>query len=240
MGHRGVGNREVDAVVDLRQQRGGVAAEAEAGGADPRNALALEMIDQHPQITDRLRHRLGEVGESGHEQLGAVERRAGAAAAAVKRQGEQDDVPALGEELAQAEEGRVERRAGGAEPVDHDQRRPRTIVMAPVLGARHRVVGRCPEAAGEVRVQRLKRALEAQQFDVTADVLEPAAGARVHGDRRGGWAEHLHRVMRGGERRVVLQPPAFGLGVQEDAGGDHGGSGGGGQRRPDGVVAQDD
>ena len=80
MGDRRVGDGEVEPVIHLGQQGGGVPAEAEAGGADPRRAPALEVVEDHPQVTDRLAHRLGQVGEAGHEQLGAVERRARALA----------------------------------------------------------------------------------------------------------------------------------------------------------------
>ncbi len=67
--------------------------------------------------------------------------------------------------------------------MDGDQRGARAVVVAPVLGASDRVVGGGAEAAGQVGVQRLERALEAQQLDVATEPLQAAAGPCVHGNR---------------------------------------------------------
>ena len=171
------------------------------------------MVEHDAEVADRLRHRLGEVGKAAGEQLSAVEWRAPALAPAMEGHREQQNVPAVTEERVERKQRRVDRRLRGTHPVNHDQRGTRAVLVAPMLSARSGVVGGVAEVSSQLRVQRLKRAVEPQHLDAAASLLKSVTRAGVDRNWRRWGCEDRVRVLARRQRRVVIKAADLGAAI---------------------------
>lgn len=103
MNYRNIWDYGAETWLDCCQQCGRVPAEGKPGEADPFDAGLLEVVDEEPEVVNRLAHGLGESSQSVAEVPGTA-RRVAVSASTMKWQDILQNIVALAEEPGQRED----------------------------------------------------------------------------------------------------------------------------------------